>query len=592
MHDLDRRSQRSQIRTFPRFQAVRHLFALLALLAGCGGDPIAPPPPPPPGSLPTPSVACVGQPVTQLPVGEHVILDPVATSGCLRVPAAGAQGAQYLLVFASANGNRSPSGVQGSYLLRGSSPAASAAPGAVDLETTAPLVSDAGTGRRSAAAEFDAMLRERERELTANPLLRPAPRAAPRVTAAPPPLGDVRSFKACAALACSTVTTVTATARYIGTHVAVYIDNDVPQTDPLTPADAEALGRAFDDFHYPIDTTAFGRESDLDGNGVVIILMTDAVNNLTQDCTNGRVIGYFFGGDLLPIANSNNGEIFFTLVPSPQAGTCNAISRRTAVDNLKPTLIHEFQHMISFNQRALVRGGSAEDVWLNEALSHFAEELGGRLIPNSECTPSFSSCRSQYTSSDLVNSYDYLNTSEAHFVVYPNSTSGTLQERGAGWLLLRWSIDQFAADTILGTQMTRALVGTTLSGAANLTAVTGASFSAMIPEWLMAAYLDDGPDLPAEPTGRLRFKSWGYRTIWTNPLNQEPNGPFSGFPMVPDVISGTYSRTGNVKAGSGRHFLVTQAASASAIDIQVLRSSAGTQLDPALVARFGLVRVR
>jgi hypothetical protein len=572
---------------------VRLPVVLLALVAACGGDPIAPPPPPPPppGSLPTPSVACSGQPVTQLAVGEHVILDPVATSGCLRVPAAGAQGAQHLLVFASANGNRSASGVQGSYLLRGSSPAASAAPEA-GPETAAPQLFDAGAGRRSAGAEFDAMLRERERELLANPLLRAAPRAAPPVTPAPPPLGDVRSFKACAALACSTVTTVTATARYVGTHVAVYIDNDVPQSDPLTPADAEELGEAFDTYHYPIDTTAFGRESDLDGNGVVIILMTDAVNSLTTDCSNGRVVGYFFGGDLLPIANSNNGEIFFTLVPAPQAGTCNAIGRRTAVDNLKPTLIHEFQHMISFNQRALVRQGNSEDVWLNEALSHFAEELGGRLIPNSECTPSFTSCRSQYTSSDLVNSYDYLANSEAHFVVYPNGSSGTLQERGAGWLLLRWSIDQFAADSILGTQMTRALVGTTLSGTANLTAATGGSFATMIPQWLMAAYLDDGTDLPAEPTGRLRFKSWGFRTIWTNPLNQEPNGPFSGFPIVPDVISGTYSRSGNVKAGSGRHFLVTQAASGSAIDIQVLRSTAGTQLDPALVARFGLVRVR
>jgi hypothetical protein len=30
------------------------------------------------------------------------------------------------------------------------------------------------------------------------------------------------------------------------------------------------------------------------------------------------------------------------------------------------TFIHEFQHMISFNQHVLVRGGDGEVLWLNE----------------------------------------------------------------------------------------------------------------------------------------------------------------------------------------------------------------------------------
>jgi hypothetical protein len=482
-------------------------------------------------------------------------------------------------------------GVTGPYLLRASSPQGASAGPAPPPDVAAPSAQQ----RRSVAVEFDAMLRERERELAANPLTRLAPMAAPGQPVAAPPLGDVRSFKACGNLGCSSFITVEATARFVGSKVAVYIDNQVPQTDPLQDSDAAELGLAFDNFHYPIDTTAFGRESDLDGNGVVIVLMTDAVNGLTPDCTNGRVVGYFFGGDLRAGPNSNNGEVFFTLVPAPPTATCPGIGRHTAVDNLKPTLIHEFQHMISFNQHALLRSGDSEETWVNEGLSHIAEELAGRLIPNSECTPNFPSCRSQYSSGNLTNGYDYLKNTEGQFLIFPSGSQGTLGERGAAWLFLRWVLDQFAADTILGAPTTRALVQTSLTGAANVANVTGVGLQTMVPQWLMAAYLDDGTALPEEPTGRLRYKSWGLRSIYTDPRNQTtavPPGPFSGFPIVPPPITGTFSRAGTLRGGSGRHFLIVQSGSGPPIDIQVLRSTTGAQLDAGLIPRFGLVRIR
>ncbi len=560
--------------------------ALLSLGLACGGGGTTGPNPNP-GTLPTPSVACAAVAVTQLSVGQHLVVDPSTSSGCLRLPPAGATGAQYLLVLAATSGATSGTGIQGSYLLRASNPGAvvaAPAPASPEQGGAAP--------RRSAALEFHAMLRQREQELRAEPGALIAPRAAAPVTV-PPVVGEVKDFKVCGNLTCSAFNTVQATARFVGSHSAVYIDNSVPQSDPLQEADFAELGTAFDTYHFPIDTTAFGRESDIDGNGVVEILMTDAVNALTPDCTNGRVVGFFFGGDLLNNPNSNRGEVFYTLVPAPLAGTCNAISRRSAVDNLKPTLIHEFQHMISFNQHTLIRGGNAEVVWLNEALSHLAEELGGRLIPSAQCAPTFTSCRSQYTSGDIFNAYDYLKDTESNFVIFPTSSSGTLPERGAVWMFLRWTLDQFAADTILGTDVTRALVGTQLTGAANLTAVTGGNLSTMIPQWLMAGYLDDGPDLPAEPTGRLRYKSWGLRGIWTDLRNAQffP----AGFPLAPDVIGGSYSRSGTLKAGSGRHFLIVQGgvgAQSAAVDLQVHKNSAGDPLDPALLGRFGIVRIR
>ena len=567
-------------------------WGVAALLAACDGGTG-----PDGGPLPSPSEACANQSVTQLGVGQHAIIDPSATSGCLRLPQAGPGGAQYLLVLASTNGTKSTNGIQGPYFLRSSSPVVAVSqpgpgPGtAPGVESTAP--GGWGAGRLESGSvswQFDAMLRRREQQLAADPRNRLVSFTAPGLTGAPP-VGDVKSFKTCANLACTMFTTVTATARYVGTHAAIYLDNDVPQNDPLQPADLANLGNAFDTYHFPIDTTAFGRESDIDGNGVVLILMTNAVNDLTPDCTNGRVIGYFFGGDLLNNPNSNRAETFYTLVPAPATSKCTVVTRTAAVNNLKPTLIHEFQHMISFNQHVLVRAGNSEEVWLNEALSHYAEELGGRLVPDAECTAAgFSSCRSQYTGGNLLDSYDYLKDPESHFMVFPSSAQGTLEERGAVWLFLRWTLDQFSSDSILGTPTTRALDATSLTGVANLTAATGGNFFEMVPRWLMACYLDDGPDLPFESTGFLRFKSWGLRSIWTDPRNSQVFP--SGFPLVPLALGASFSRSGTLKAGSGRHFLISQAAQGPALDLQVLKSTGGSPLDPTLQARFGIVRIR
>jgi len=565
--------------------AFRIMGALSGLLTACGS------PSGPDGILPTPSVACAGKPITQLSVGQHLIINPAPTTGCLRVPQAGTEGAQYLLVLASTNGTKNSAGIEGPYLLRSSNPLAAVSGNAVVPAPSgvAPALATGDLG-----AQFDASLRRREAELAADPRNHSGPFTAPRLTAAPP-LGDLKSFKTCSNLACTSFTTVMATARFIGQHAAIYMDNDVPQNDPLRDSDLAELGTAFDTHHYPIDTTAFGRESDIDANGVILILMTDAVNSLTPDCTDGRVIGYFFGGDLLTGSNSNRTEIFYTLVPSPATSKCEEVTRTKALNNLKPTLIHEFQHILSFNQHVLIRSGTSEETWLNEALSHFAEELGGRLVPNAECVAAgFPSCRSQYTSGNIIDAHDYLKNPEAHYMVFPSS-QGTLQERGAVWLFLRWALDHYAADTILATATTRSLAATTLTGLANLSAVTGADFSEMVPRWLLSAYLDDGLELPFESTGFLRFKSWGLRSIWTDPRNQttaSPPGPFTGFPLVPRALGGSFSQEGTLKAGSGRHFLITQAADGPAIDLQVLRNTAGGQLAATLQARFGIVRIR
>ena len=564
-------------------------FAVFAL--GCSSDPTGGPPPPPPPPPPA-SLSCSAVAPVQLAVGQHQVIDAAQTSGCVRVPAAGAAGAEYIVDIASTASTRSTAGVAGSYYIRTANPSATAAP---QITASAAPSLRPQSHPLSAQGQFDLMLREKERALAADPRYRVAiPGAPARAAAGVPNVGDQQTFKVCDNLQCTAFVDVPATARFVGTHAAIFMDNSVPQNDTLLEVDYADLGRTFDTYHYPIDVTAFGNESDRDNNQRVIVLLTDAVNALTPDCTNGRVLGYFFGGDLLAgFPNSNNGEIFYAFVPSPATTQCpNAVTRSIAVDNIKPTLIHEFQHMISYNQHALLRGGPSEETWLNEALSHFAEELGGRLIPITEC-PHFSSCRSQYVSGDIFNSYDYLTDTESHFLIYPTSSTGTLEERGASWYFLRWVLDQFATDTILGTDLTQKLVRTAATGVANITTATGGDFSTMVPEWLLAAYLDDLPGF-TPLSDRIKFKSWGLRGIWTNPVNQDPplRGGFHGFPLKPDVTSGIYTHAGTLRGGSGRHLRLSQPANGAAIDVQFVKTSAGEALDPALVARIGIARIQ
>ena len=175
------------------------------------------------------------------------------------------------------------------------------------------------------------MLRARERALSEQTGAASFARgAAAVVIPTPPAVGDKRNFEVCSTTDCNAFVTRPATARVagVGHRVAIYLDDSVP-SGGYTQADLDKVGELFDSHLYPIDTTAFGRESDLDNNGVVVVLLTPRVNALTPDCnTSGTVIlGYFFGLDLLPSeAHSNGGEVFYGLVPDP--GTAPATSAR------------------------------------------------------------------------------------------------------------------------------------------------------------------------------------------------------------------------------------------------------------------------
>jgi hypothetical protein len=432
------------------------------------------------------------------------------------------------------------------------------------------------------------MLRAREREIARRPRVAGAGGGLRRLVV-PPVVGSARSFKVCQTQACDGFVSVRATAEYVGSRSAIFLDDTVP-ANGYSPADIQSLGVLFDQHLYPIDTLAFGRESDLDGNGVVIILLSDRINALSPACqaTGQVILGYFFGLDLdLTDPNSNGGEVFYAPVPDPSKPLC--FSKPFVLRKLAPTAIHEFQHMISFNRHVLLGGGAPEETWLNEGLSHFAEELGGRLVPNSFCASG--NCLDDYAAGNIHNAFDYLLQPASNYLVEPGSSSGTLAERGANWLFVRWLADRSPTDSLLGTDITRALEGAdqpgglAITGGVNVSQAAqlfeaGTSFPTLAGQWHLANYLDAIAAF-TDPSGLLRYRSWDLKAAF----GQVVPGPY---PLRPDSSSGqAYAVRGTLRGGSGSYLRIVQPAGAAAVAVGLQ-----TMNTVALAPRFAVVRIR
>jgi len=564
------------------------LFAAIALagLVACGSDTTGP-------SL----SVCGLVPPTSVPAGDISLFDP--TGGpCVAVPsvpAAGTGGAEYLYIAAATAGQQDPTGILGPYSITGAS-----LPGVTADQ--APLPSPLLSAFKPAltAEQFHMMLRTRERQIAADPraaLFRASVARVPSLAASPPPqLGDIKTFFVCGNINCDQpFAQVTAEAKEVSGKVAIFVDTTVTSAQSYTAADLTNIGQLFDNYLYPIDTTNFGRESDIDGNGFVEVLMTPQINRLSGNCNVQKsvILGYFFSLDLEPsLPNSNAAEIFYSIVPDPNNTTCT-IPKSFAEDNLGSTFIHEFQHMISYNRHVLVAGGQSEDTWLNEGLSHYAEELGGRLIPDAQnpLLQTGENTLGQFAFSDYDNAYNYLRNPEAAALIESDASSGTLIERGANWLMVKWLANQFGTTTpdsarflVPSTDFTLKLENTNLLGAANVAQQAGQPFSDLVVYWQAANYLDDLPGFtPTNP--RLQYVGFNLRAALAQ-LSRSP-----AFPLVPDTTSGTYSHAGTLRQGSAHHVRVLQAAGASSVQLK-LSGQSGGPISPALVPRVGLVRIR
>ena len=279
---------------------------------------------------------------------------------------------------------------------------------------------------RAKQLAFDHMLRARARQqitsgrwsASMSRTLSPGKaQAAVSATVAP---DSLRDFQVLSNANGSATTKVSAALVYAGSDVLIYVDTLAP-ANGFTASQLQAFGQLFDQTLYPIDVAAFGPPTDIDQNGHVIMLMTPVVNALVTatECKNqGYIAGFFSeddlgGGPTDPF--SNNGEIFYSIVPDPN-GTKSCAHSVDDVDFSVPaTFMHELQHLISFSQHVVVHGGNSEYGWLDEGLSIVAEELGSlhyeQECPGTACrtdpTQIFPDSSQGFVSGFLYDSYQY-----------------------------------------------------------------------------------------------------------------------------------------------------------------------------------------
>jgi hypothetical protein len=262
------------------------------------------------------------------------------------------------------------------------------------------------------------------------------------------------------------------------------------------------------------------------------------------------------------------------------------VTRTTALRSLPPVLVHELQHMISFNQHVLRRGQDDEAIWLNEGLSHFAEELAQRLIPDDHC-PLFTSCFAQFAEGNIQNAYQFLEDPEATYLVAPTNDGPTLGGRGASWLFVRWLADHFSSDTLKGTQLTRAVLQGGSPGEGNVVAATGVPFEQLVGEWLLANWLENLLDFPQ--TGRLRYRTWNLRGTYAANYPANFSRPY---PLIPDSTDGHYVRNGTLRAGSGRYLRVVVPAGAPSVTVRLADQGGALRIGAHLTPRIAVVRIR
>jgi|GEM_PF-2330025 len=146
-----------------------------------------------------------------------------------------------------------------------------------------------------------------------------------------------------------------------GNHCLVYLeDGQVVEPDTINEIVSQ-----FDNNIYANEVMVFGEEPNpgIDGNSKIFIFLHDIKDGYTPN-SGSYVAGYFNRLDEYDISistYSNQKELFNMDIYPGTPGDQIFLS----------TLAHEFQHMISWNQKTNLRG-VFEDTWLEEAMSEIA----------------------------------------------------------------------------------------------------------------------------------------------------------------------------------------------------------------------------
>jgi hypothetical protein len=308
---------------------------------------------------------------------------------------------------------------------------------------------------------------------------------------------------------------------------AIIVADTANPASGYTDADYASIASTFDTLVDPTDTKAFGAPTDIDNNGHVVLFFTRAVNELTPAKSTSYVGGFFYARDLFPAtasagfqacAGSNGGEMFYLLVPDPTGVVNGNKFTKDAVTRVAiATVGHEYQHLINASRRMYVNTASSdfEDTWLDEGLSHIAEELlffaETGLRPRANIGATLLRSSSAYVdafNNEAISNFGRL----GEYLAAPSSNSpfadnDSLATRGATWSFLRYAADHTGSDD--GTTWFQ-LVNSTTTGLANLQQVFGSDLTTLARDWATSVFADDITTTDA----RFQQPTWNLRSIF------------------------------------------------------------------------------
>jgi hypothetical protein len=397
---------------------------------------------------------------------------------------------------------------------------------------------------------------------------------------------------------CNNFITTQAEVASVSQKAILMVDTlDGPPASLFSQAQMDSITSEFDLVTYPTAAAYFNTPTDVDLNGHIIMLFTGQINKLTPSQTTGGFVGgFFFAGDFFPVVGtpqaqacpqSNEAEIFYLLAPDPTGQFNNVRTTSSVRQGTRGTIAHEFQHMINAGNRfqnPLV--SNFESTWLDEALSHFAEDAVGRVqrgFGDLQALTFFDvlPCNAPCSERDDFNAFFFQNLARlSDWMDHPEMFSPisgmadtSLAVRGAAWAFVRYAADNYSGG--LPRTFTRQLVAGPDTGVANFVAVTKSPIDTVVKGWLVSMYADHLGIPGLDP--KYQYRSYDFRSVMPPVAKAVLSQSVATYPLrIQSVGSGGDNISSMNRSGTGSYFRLFVAAGAGAKNVKILDASGTT----------------
>jgi hypothetical protein len=587
-------------------------------MAACGGGTTQPAPPPAPPPPPPPPIGAR----LQLAPGDVRVLSDAASTRAFAVEGIAA-GSEYQVIVMSGSrveGAVSPLRFEasatgaGASVVPGSRVDLSASPG---RSTLGLLGTDEGptwhtdllAGSDEALARAGATVQKGARRAGAVPVV-----------------GEMMTFTSAFGVPagsnpCFNGSAIAGTVMSVGARFVLV--EEIAAAGYLTTSDYDAINSELHGLVDKVDEAYFGAPGDIDGNQRVIIFYNWEPNR--RGVIGGAVTGQNFA-DAGTCPNSNEAELIWVSAADPDGTVGPAVSIAFTKDIAPGLIAHEYQHLLNATQRLVLGSGtygdgSLEEAWLNEAMSHVAEEVAGLYEIGGEVRSNYGFAEvgagwlpatphpfNVFLGLNLLRAAQYLAGPAEISALDTQSQMVGSPVRGWGYLFLRWLADRYAPASPAGIvpgsgeeALFRELstggpthetgVGNVLRA---IQTVSGESptWDEVLSQYFAAPAVDDAnASLPDE----VQFATWDFPRLFDEMQSAAVPGLEAGYPLAPvDVAVGSGASstlTFDLGASTAQYFRL-QAEAASPDMLVELTAPSGANVPSSARVRIIVVRTR